>query len=61
MAEGAARSGRVLRRHRLDQGSAAAMGSDDGTGSGGTGSELKRRRRLGQWKLRHAALTAVLG
>ena len=46
----------------VDQGSAAsAVGSGGDAGSGGTDSGLRRRRRLGQWKLRYAALTAVLG
>ena len=31
------------------------MGSDGGTGRGGTGGGLRRRRRLGQWELRARA------
>ena len=58
--QGMARRAAAARTDRLDQGSAAAMGSDGSTGSGGTDSGLKRRLRLGQWKLRHAALTTVL-
>ena len=58
-AEGTARSGRVLRAHRLDQGSAAtALGCD---GSGGTGSGGNSTARIGLGALGHVSGLRSLG